>query len=68
MSFLFENLFDTFEKVDVRRIDLNLNDVNENRYFIPTSILNLCDKNRFTHGRSTSHASVGTYRIGHTTY
>lgn len=67
-SLFFENLFDTFEKVDVRRIDLNLNDVNENPYFTPTSILNLCEKNRFKYGRSTSYASVGTYRLGQTTY
>lgn len=67
-AIFFKELFETFENVDVRRIDLNLNDVNEVPYFTPSSILNLCEKKRFNYGRSTSYASVGTKILGQTTY
>ena len=30
--------------------------------------MNLCETNRFTCGRSPSYVSVGTYRVGQTTY
>jgi DNA relaxase NicK len=64
----FNALLFTYPKIDIRRLDLNINDVNEPQFFTPNTLLKYCETGRFKYGKSVKYSNIGTPKTGQTVY
>lgn len=64
----FKSVLNTYHKIDIRRLDLNINDVNDPQFFTPNTLLKYCESGRFKYGKSIKYSNIGTPKTGQTVY